>query len=500
MPSLQDLIASKQPSELEALLASLQGKEPTPEANSSVMPSATPTSEPTPGPQTASPQDVPPTPLSPQMLGLKMDTGPNSSQMPDTDRTPASTPDSDDSDKDSDTDDSDDDTTPSDGPLKVSDDHFTGDASDDQKKNLQDLFNNVHSLNTLRNAQGAENTISLNNSLAQAGNTIGSGLAGAIGHGAPPKDVSADFYKEQQKQASVPVDQLLQQQDQDFKDPNSQASVGSRQLAGAVLAKAGFDPKMVDGMSHDDIVKQFPQLTSLLNHKDATDANILKAQQNHLDRQALIASRQDAGANKASQAQDKALQNTKALLESARGNPAAAQAEKDLYASAKAKSLTNLYGDPNKLSNSQVQLLASEIGKIASGGVPTSHELEGLTPQTLASKFSGVASQLINKPTPANAAAFVKQYQDYADALTKDAKQVISDKYGRVIESSKKQLGDDNYNTLKDQYLNRFTKDSSGSSTPSTTYPKTVINPTTKQQATVSSSAEEQEANQHGFQ
>lgn len=154
--------------------------------------------------------------------------------------------------------------------------------------------------------------------------------------------------------------------------------------------------------------------------------------------------------------QDKAMTTTRQLLESARGNPAVAQAEKDIYAADKAKSLANLYGDPNKLSMPQVRLLAAEIGKIASGGVSSQHELEGITPNSLTGRLSDVASKLTNEPTPANAAAFVKQYQDYANQLSKDAQKVITDKYGRVIEGSKKQLGDDNYKALQDNYVNRF--------------------------------------------
>jgi hypothetical protein len=164
--------------------------------------------------------------------------------------------------------------------------------------------------------------------------------------------------------------------------------------------------------------------------------------------------------------QDKAMQNVQQLLESARGNPAASQAEKDIYAAQKANSLTNLYGDPNKLSQSQVNLLTAEIGKIASGGQSTQAELDGLSPGTLNGKLSSVWGKLQNAPTPANAGAFIKQYQDYANALTGDAQKVISDKYGRIIESRKHQLGDDNYGLLKAHYLDRFTPQPAPASAP----------------------------------
>lgn len=155
-------------------------------------------------------------------------------------------------------------------------------------------------------------------------------------------------------------------------------------------------------------------------------------------------------------AQSKALDDAQRLLESARGNPAVAQAEKDLYAASKADSLANLYGDPNKLSSAQVTLFSQEIAKIAAGGVPTQHELEGIDQKTLMRMGSEKVSKFTNNPTPANAAAFVKQFQDYTRALKKDAQKTIEDKYGRIIEGKKGQLGADNYKVLKEQYIDRF--------------------------------------------
>lgn len=220
-------------------------------------------------------------------------------------------------------------------------------------------------------------------------------------------------------------------------DPKSDAS----KMAQKIL------DTMEPGPDHSNVsAAQFKSLSP--QYQDIYNKNIeMQVQKQKFETEAAV--RQDSK-------QKEALQNTVQLLESARGNPAAAQAERDLYASDKANSLMNLYGDPNKLSMPQVRLLASEIGKIASGGSPSMHELEGLTPNTLSGKFSEVVSKLTNEPTPANAAAFVKQYKDYSDALSKDAKKVIEDKYGRVIESKKSVLKSDDYDQLKTQYVNRF--------------------------------------------
>lgn len=154
--------------------------------------------------------------------------------------------------------------------------------------------------------------------------------------------------------------------------------------------------------------------------------------------------------------EDTFFNQTQQLLESARGNPAAAQAERDIYAATKAKSLMNLMGDPNNLSNQMVNLLHQELAKIATGGVPSQHELEGLDSGALKGKLAGVYQVFSNKPTPANAGAFLKQYDQYANALTGDAQKFIKDKYGRILESRRNRLGERNYGDFKQQYLDRF--------------------------------------------
>jgi hypothetical protein len=253
-------------------------------------------------------------------------------------------------------------------------------------------------------------------------------------------------------------------------DPDSPESAAAREYIKKVAPNAGSMPGF-DRMTAAQAMKVAPGLLSAANLKEtvaqrrdtaaARQAEVNQRDDFHrqdaadraTDRQTRV---DQAASDKATASQAKVYRDTKATLETARGNPAMAQAEKDIYASDKADSLANMYGDPNKLSKPQVQLLASEIGKIASGGVSSQHELESITPDSLSGRMSVIVSKLTNEPTPANAAAFVKQYQDYTKALRGDAQKVINDKYGRVIETSKKDLSDDQYNDLKDNYLNRF--------------------------------------------
>jgi hypothetical protein len=145
------------------------------------------------------------------------------------------------------------------------------------------------------------------------------------------------------------------------------------------------------------------------------------------------------------------MQQVQSMLESARGNPEVMQAQNDRYAADK---LNGMLGtDPNKLSPQMVQLAASEVAKIATGGVPQSAELQHLTPSSLPGSLAQAAQYFTNSPNAANQGAFLQQYQKYANDLKDNANNVIKDKYSRVIESRRASLGKDNADTLTAQYL-----------------------------------------------
>lgn len=314
----------------------------------------------------------------------------------------------------------------------------------------------------------------LNNAYAQI--ERGAAIAGA-GLGGRAKIDPSQTLKEIDKQqalAGMPVQKYSEQLANQPNDPNSPVS----KVVGDYLVKKGFN--LPPGTSAADAFKVMPFLSkdqALQNaiqkvmmqtqsresiasdNRDA--ANKRAADRNAIEQQKANAAMENAKNNKETKAiagQDRALAQTKTMLESARGNPAAAQAEKDMYAVDKVNSLLKIYPDPNKMPQAQVNLLISEIGKIATGGVPTGHETEALKPNSAEGKLQSLYGQLTNSPTPANAGAYLKEFQKYNKSLESDAQKVIKDKYGRVIESSKKQLGDDNYKALHDQYLSRFDK------------------------------------------
>jgi hypothetical protein len=177
-------------------------------------------------------------------------------------------------------------------------------------------------------------------------------------------------------------------------------------------------------------------------------------------------------------------------LQRAQSQPAVAQAEKDLYATKKLDKLINLYGDANKLSPVQVQLAATEMAKIASGGVPTDHELQGLNPSAIPSKLATLAQFVSNKPESAEAGEFLKSMQDYTKSLKGDAQDVIKENYGRILDPHSNRFKDNpTYQGYRESYVNRFLEKPQAPGAGGAPKPATVIqngntynlNPTTGQ-------------------
>lgn len=315
-------------------------------------------------------------------------------------------------------------------------------------------------MNALVQAQKQAQAGQMLANLGRAGETIASGFS----RGAYKPDNA--FYEDLGKQAQQPVANQLQKQafagtqnaqalqamqvadEKEKNDPNSSVSQLARQVMASTGKQAGINLGDISKLNASQIEKS--PVWKAIETTEQIKSRQAIAEQNNLYRQSLMG-------NKLGQQQLKNFNQTGQQLEQMRGSPAVAQAEKDLYASQKANSLANLYGDPNKLSQSQVNLMAQEIGKIAAGGVSSQAELDGITPHTLTGKMSQYTTNLTNNPTPANAAAFVKQYQDYAGALANDAQKTITDRYGRILNPAKKaELTDEQNKALEDQYLNRF--------------------------------------------
>lgn len=291
------------------------------------------------------------------------------------------------------------------------------------------------------------------------------GMIGAATYGSTrPYDAAA--FQTLDQNANMPVVNLQMQQDAGMKgiqaqqallqatalqqasDPNSTLSAQTRAIYAPILQKAGLPVSAIANMSANDIKSyeqgplEFTQQQNAIQAQRALQLEMMK------DRMQMMQG------NRQNQYYNQTVQQ----LEQMRGNTAAKQAEKDIYAAQKANRLISQApgGDVNNLSPQQVGLLVQDVAKINAGQAPSEQELNVLTPHTIQSQFANVVGNLTNNPTPANAAAFLKQYQNYANGVTQDAQNIITDRYGRIINAHANELTPEEVQTLRNNYINRF--------------------------------------------
>lgn len=338
---------------------------------------------------------------------------------------------------------------------------FTGKTPVQARMNTSDAINTLmgNQNQQLKEAIDRRNRIQFIANMGRAGDTINHALTPLVDHS---KDNNT-FYQDLAKQAEQPVSDLGTKQKlhsqvlensiigeqlknkSESNDATSAISRASQSVFKKAAQQAGLDISKIgdiDTISSANLDKMLPGIENMANRS--------------LQRDAMSQNKQAASDQKAVQKQSQSLSQTQQLLESARGNPEVGQALKDRYAASKALTLINRYPDTDKMEPAQVKLLVAEVAKIAQGGAPTMGEMEALTPNTLSSKLSSVYQKLMNEPTPANAGKFIDKYKDYLNDLNTNAQNVVKEKFGRVIETRKKDLGDDNYNNLKEQYLTPF--------------------------------------------
>lgn len=316
----------------------------------------------------------------------------------------------------------------------------------------------------MKNAQALAAKNRLSAGLANAFGTLASSTYGAN----RPLDTAG--FAALQKNANAPVEALQAvqeagakglatqqalmsaQQQQQANDANSALSQQTRKVYEPILKQAGLPTAGIEQMSANQI-KSYAQAPLEFIQKQK-EIQAQKAMQLEMMKERM----EIAQGNK----QHQYLTQTAQQLEQLRGNPALQQAWRDKYAAAKANRLISQApgGDPNNLSKGQVALLTSDVARIAQGGQPTEHDLNALTPETLRTHFADVWSALANDPTPQHAAAFLKQYQDYANGVTKDANQLIGEHAKRIINTHSELLTPEEQKTLTDNYINSLYSDS----------------------------------------
>lgn len=149
--------------------------------------------------------------------------------------------------------------------------------------------------------------------------------------------------------------------------------------------------------------------------------------------------------------QAKAYTTMRKDLETFRGNKQAGQAAMDAYSAEKALALVK-DKDPNTLTTQDLNLLANEMGKIASGGVPGEHGVKAMMPSNLRTKYAEMMSFLASKPTDAGAGEYVKKNMQYLTHMTDAANQSVAGYRSNIMKGYKNRVRPEDYAEAQSDY------------------------------------------------
>lgn len=150
--------------------------------------------------------------------------------------------------------------------------------------------------------------------------------------------------------------------------------------------------------------------------------------------------------------QQEAFKDLMGHAESSRQLPDVKQAYTDRYNTQKILDLIG-GGDPNKLNPNMVQLLSSEVGKVATGAAPTEETLKNLTPQDAQMILARTKQYLSSNPKSSEQGAFVNVFKDYAKTIQDGASKVIDSNMGKLGSSYQPHVSSGDYKNFVDNYI-----------------------------------------------
>lgn len=313
--------------------------------------------------------------------------------------------------------------------------------------------------------------------LNDAGNTIGAAIT-PMGRTKPDES----FTKQLIAQADQPVNDLK------LKKQLSQETLNEIK---AQKELASHDPTSAESTAFRHSLRQFPDLvkaygTDFENITAADRENIYKP----LELKEKIESRKLAAAQLAhlkQESRDKATsdkqfgnyQKIQTALESNRANtPDVKQAYLDRYNASKGLEAFSRYKNLNDVPKNIATLVSGEVGKIATGGVPTHEAMKALDKNTLQSKFAEYLEGATGKIKPAKLGSFLNAYTNYLHDLQGNANKLILQKQGRIINGLQPgDVSDQKLQYLQQEYLKDplETTHSAGSDMVSVTSPEGVV-------------------------
>lgn len=240
--------------------------------------------------------------------------------------------------------------------------------------------------------------------LMDAANLMSSGLLSNKYVHLKPDYTLGDKYR---KGADQMVTDYQARAEKEKDDSGSAASMKMQKFSKEILQRAGFSPGLVDGMSYNEIEKNFPQITKMMDVKVTTDAR-KDAMKMHNDQ--MISNRNEQNNFKLSQSDTKRLDTLGHML-----NPQNASSRNGLGKDVAAyntiqnvKALFNGEVNLDKLDDRQVTEVARVLDRVLSGGSPTVSGTEHLTPVSARQLIAKKLEFITSKRHGAGAGSFVE--------------------------------------------------------------------------------------------
>jgi hypothetical protein len=140
-----------------------------------------------------------------------------------------------------------------------------------------------------------------------------------------------------------------------------------------------------------------------------------------------------------------------AHAESSRQLPDVKQAYTDRYNSQK---VLDLVAPNGKADVNMVPMIASEIGKIASGGVPQHEELQAITPQDAKMIQARVQQYITSNPQTSGQDAFMKVFRNYSTTIQNGAQKVINKNVGQLENMYANKVKPSDINNFRNTFVN----------------------------------------------
>ncbi len=293
----------------------------------------------------------------------------------------------------------------------------------------------------LKEAQDAQSKAQNDARLTNAMNLIGSSIAGLGTKGAVLDNTMDKYYQERAKDDTITKNfTALTEKEKD--DPDSKASKKMVDFSKQVLEKAGFEnaSKLVNGMSYNQIEKNFPQISKMADLKISSDA-----------RKTALGTKQ---AEKDKETQQKTYTNTTDRMTKYRGAKDVGNAAEALRNSDMAMEIIKMNPDLNNISNEQYNTLVSEISKIANGGVATEASIHDNKAKTIQSQAAQFWSKVKGSPTGAQLGDFIKQNRDYLTHLNEVNHNIVDNYHTKEALSGLDSMDNEHKQSLLLQYPN----------------------------------------------